>query len=85
MLYIHGIHWSFPILCSGNNKLDSEMNHQNKTSYKYDSEFQSALFNFMGGIDDIYDTLNLKMSDNEKDKIEEIRNRRIRNVKPEIF
>jgi len=27
------------------------MNYQNKTSYKFNPEFQSALFDFMGTID----------------------------------
>jgi len=51
------------------------MNHQNKTSYKYDPEFQMALFDFMGTIDNVYESLDLKLSDREKTKLEEIRNR----------
>ena len=51
------------------------MNHQNKTSYKYDPEFQMALFDFMGTIDNVYESLDLKLSDREKTKIQEIRNR----------
>ena len=51
------------------------MNHQNKTSYKYDPEFQMALFDFMGTIDNVYESLDLKLSDKEKSKIQEIRNR----------
>jgi hypothetical protein len=51
------------------------MNHQNKTSYKYDPEFQSALFDFMGTIDNVYESLDLKLSDREKIKLEDIRNR----------
>jgi hypothetical protein len=51
------------------------MNHQNKTSYKYDPEFQSALFDFMGTVDNVYESLDLKLSDGEKAKLEEIRNR----------
>ena len=51
------------------------MNHQNKTSYKYDPEFQSALFDFMGIVDNVYESLDLKLSDREKTKLEEIRNR----------
>jgi len=52
-----------------------KMNHQNKTSYKYDPEFQMALFDFMGTVDNVYESLNLKLSDREKTKLEEIRNR----------
>jgi len=52
-----------------------KMNHQNKTSYKYDPEFQMALFDFMGTIDNVYESLDLKLSDREKTKLEEIRNR----------
>jgi hypothetical protein len=51
------------------------MNYQNKTSYKYDPEFQMALFDFMGTIDNVYESLDLKLSDREKTKLEEIRNR----------
>ena len=51
------------------------MNHQNKTSYKYDHEFQMALFVFMGTIDNVYEETDLKLSDREKTKLEEIRNR----------
>ena len=51
------------------------MNHQNKTSYKYDPEFQSALFDFMGTIDNVYESFDLKLLDKEKAKIQEIRNR----------
>ena len=51
------------------------MNHQNKTSYKFNPEFQSALFDFMGTIDNVYESLDLKLSDTEKTKLEEIRNR----------
>jgi len=51
------------------------MNHQNKTSYKYDPEFQMALFDFMGTIDDVYEETDLKLSDREKTKLQEIRNR----------
>lgn len=49
------------------------MNCKNQTSYKFDVEFQKALFDFMGDIEDVYDTLNLKLSDKEKTKIERIR------------
>jgi len=45
------------------------MNYQNKTSYKYDPEFQMALFDFMGTIDNVYESLDLKLSDREKIKI----------------
>jgi hypothetical protein len=51
------------------------MNHQNKTSYKYDPEFQSALFDFMGIVNNVYESLDLKLSDREKAKLEEIQNR----------
>jgi len=51
------------------------MNHQNKTSYKFNPEFQSALFDFMGTVDNVYESLDLKLSDREKTKIQEIRNR----------
>jgi hypothetical protein len=49
------------------------MNHKNQTSYKFDVEFQKSLFDFMGDIENIYDTLNLKLSDKEKIKIEQFR------------
>jgi hypothetical protein len=52
------------------------MNHQKKTSYKYDPEIQSALFDFMGTIDNIYDTLDLKFTNNEAIKIKEIQRKR---------
>ena len=45
------------------------MNYQNKTSYKFNPEFQSALFDFMGTIDNVYESLDLKLSDREKIKI----------------
>jgi hypothetical protein len=45
------------------------MNHQNKTSYKFNPEFQSALFDFMGTVDNVYESLDLKLSDREKIKI----------------
>lgn len=45
------------------------MNNQNKTSYKYDPEFQSALFDFMGTINNVYEETGLKLSDREKIKI----------------
>jgi hypothetical protein len=51
------------------------MNYQNKTSYKYDPEFQLALFDFMGTIDNVYEKIDIKLSDREKNKLEEIRNR----------
>jgi hypothetical protein len=51
------------------------MNNQNKTSYKFNPEFQSALFDFMGTVDNVYESLDLKLSDREKTKLEEIRNR----------
>jgi hypothetical protein len=46
-----------------------------KTNYKYDPEFQMALFDFMGTIDNVYEETDLKLSDKEKAKIQEIRNR----------
>lgn len=49
------------------------MNHKNQTSYKFDVQFQKYLFDFMGNIENIYDTLNLKLSDKEKEKIEQFR------------
>lgn len=76
MLYVHGTYWSIFILCSGNNKLDSEMDQIKKTSFKYDPEIQSALFDFIGTINNIYDTLDLKFTNNEADKIKEIRRKR---------
>jgi hypothetical protein len=45
------------------------MNHQNKTSYKFNPEFQSALFDFMGTIDNVYEETDLELSDREKIKI----------------
>ena len=51
------------------------MNHQNKTSYKYDPEFQMALFDFMGTIGNVYEETDLKLSDREKLKIALIRER----------
>jgi hypothetical protein len=51
------------------------MNYQNKTSYKFNPEFQSALFDFMGTVDNVYQSLDLKLSDREKTKLQEIRNR----------
>jgi len=51
------------------------MNHQNKTSYKFNPEFQSALFDFIGTVDNVYESLDLKLLDREKAKIQEIRNR----------
>jgi hypothetical protein len=76
MLYIHGTYWSFPILCSGNNKLDSKMDKIKKTSFKYDLEIQSALFDFIGTIDNIYDALDLEFTNDEAIKIEEIQGKR---------
>lgn len=49
------------------------MNHKNQTSYKFDVEFQKALFDFMGDIENIYDKLNLKLSSREETKIEQFR------------
>ena len=46
-----------------------------KTNYKLFPDFQSALFDFMGTIDNVYESLDLKLSDKEKAKIQEIRNR----------
>jgi hypothetical protein len=46
-----------------------------KTNYKYDPEFQMALFDFMGTVDNVYESLDLKLSDREKAKLQEIRNR----------
>ena len=40
-----------------------------KTNYKYDPKFQMALFDFMGTIDNVYESLDLKLSDREKIKI----------------
>jgi hypothetical protein len=52
------------------------MNHQKKTSYKYDPKFQSALFDFIGTINNIYDTLDLKFTNDEAIKIKEIQRKR---------
>jgi hypothetical protein len=46
-----------------------------KTNYKLFPEFQMALFDFMGTIDNVYEETDLKLSDREKAKLEEIRNR----------
>jgi hypothetical protein len=46
-----------------------------KTSYKYNPEFQMALFDFMGTMDNVYESLDLKLSDREKLKIALIRER----------
>jgi hypothetical protein len=46
-----------------------------KTNYKLFPEFQMALFDFMGTIGNVYEETDLKLSDREKAKLEEIRNR----------
>ena len=46
-----------------------------KTNYKLFPEFQEALFDFMGTISNVYEETDLKLSDREKAKIQEIRNR----------
>jgi hypothetical protein len=46
-----------------------------KTNYKLFPEFQKALFDFMGTISNVYEETDLKLSDREKSKIQEIRNR----------
>jgi hypothetical protein len=46
-----------------------------KTNYKLFPEFQEALFDFMGTIGNVYEEIDLKLSDREKAKIQEIRNR----------
>lgn len=50
--------------------------NSNITSYKYDPELQNALQNFINTIDDIYNTLDLKFTNNEKIKIQKIKERR---------
>jgi hypothetical protein len=46
-----------------------------KTNYKLFPDFQMALFDFMGTISNVYEETDLKLSDKEKAKIQEIRNR----------
>ena len=53
--------------------------NSNITSYKYDPELQNALFDFIGAIEDVYGTFELKLSDQEKRKIQKIRERRKQN------
>ena len=58
------------------NIMDKQPSNLNIKSYKYDPELQVALFNFMGTIDDIYETLDLKFTNEEKIKIQAIRDKR---------
>ena len=58
------------------NIMDKQPSNLNIKSYKYDPELQVALFNFMGTIDDIYETLDLKFTKEEKIKIQAIRDKR---------
>jgi hypothetical protein len=53
--------------------------NSNITSYKYDPELQNALQNFINTIDNIYKTLDLKFTNDEKIKIQKIRERRKQN------
>lgn len=72
------------LLCLDEDGCSSSLNYNimdkpsnlNITSYKYDPELQVALFNFMGTIDDIYETLDLKFTNEEKIKIKAIRDKR---------
>ena len=48
----------------------------NNTNYKLFPIFQMSLFEFMGSLENVYDTFNLKLSDKEKIKIYEIRKRK---------
>ena len=50
--------------------------NSNITSYKYNPELQNALFDFIGTIEDVYVTFELKLSDEEKSKIKKIREKR---------
>ena len=50
--------------------------NSNITSYKYNPELQNALFDFIGTIEDVYGTFELKLSDEEKSKIKKIRKKR---------
>jgi hypothetical protein len=50
--------------------------NSNITSYKYNPELQNALFDFIGTIEDVYGTFELKLSDEEKSKIKKIREKR---------
>ena len=58
------------------NIMDKQPSNLNIKSYKYNPELQVALFNFMGTIDDIYETLDLKFTNEEKIKIQVIRDKR---------
>jgi hypothetical protein len=49
------------------------------TQYNYDPKLQNALQNFINTIDNIYKTLDLKLTNNEKIKIQEIIKRRKQN------
>lgn len=44
--------------------------------YKYEPELQKALKGFINTIDNIYDILDLKLTNDEKNKIQIIRNQR---------
>lgn len=46
------------------------------TQYNYEPEFQNALKEFINKIDNIYDTLDLKLTVDEKDKIQKIKDKR---------
>jgi hypothetical protein len=46
-----------------------------KTNYKFEPRFQIALKDFLNNTDNIYYELDVKLSDKEKSKIQEIRNR----------
>ena len=73
------------LLCQDGDGCSSPLNYNimdkpsnlNITSYKYDPELQVALFDFMGTIDDIYETLDLKFTKEEKIKIQAIRDKRV--------
>ena len=75
------------LLCQDGDGCSSPLNYNimdkpsnlNITSYKYDPELQLALFNFMGTIDDIYETLDLKFTNEEKIKIKAIIDKRGKN------
>ncbi len=75
MLYVHGTYWSIFILCSGNNKLDSEMDNI-KTQYKFEPKFEIALKDFLNNTDNVYYELDLKFTNNEAIKIKEIQRKR---------
>ncbi len=46
-----------------------------KTNYKFEPRFQIALKDFLNNTDNIYYELDVKLSDKEKSKIQDIRNR----------